>query len=233
MFYSFILLASNIDSFKISFPSNIQSKLVKISTNLIVLIGLTSSISSNVLADDQAVLLSESKPLNDAKIVNANTISPQEAKEFVTKLENTRELNSDEMIIQFNNDDLGLAISETSYNGYPVCTITKIIDKSLKINHPELRIGAILTKINDQKVDGIPLRDIAKLIKTSTNRPLNIKFRDPSRYFELLDSMIGKPLRVITSSYLPANTRYTNLLYYAAIILPFIPHITITITNRI
>jgi exonuclease III len=36
---------------------------------------------------------------------------------------------------------------------------------------------------------------------------LSIKFRDPSRYFELLDSTIGKPLKLITSSYLPANAR--------------------------
>ena len=36
---------------------------------------------------------------------------------------------------------------------------------------------------------------------------VSIRFRDPSRFFELLDSTEGPPRTVITTSYLPANAR--------------------------
>ena len=108
------------------------------------------------------------------------TVNIVDAVEFSTKVENTRRLNSDEFILDFNNTDLGIAITESSYNGFPVCTVSKILSTDLVVSHQELRIGAIVTKINDTKVDGIPLRDIARLIKESP-RPVSIKFRDPSR----------------------------------------------------
>jgi hypothetical protein len=50
------------------------------------------------------------------------------------------------------------------------------------------------------------LKKISEYVRAAP-RPLNVKFRDPSRYFELLDSTVGAPLRVITTSYLPANAR--------------------------
>ena len=111
----------------------------------------------------------------------SDSIDITDAVSFSSKVENTRALNSDEFIIPFNNSELGIAITETSYNGFPVCTVSKILETNLVVSYKELRIGAIITKINDTKVDGIPLREIAKIIKLSP-RPVYIKFRDPSRY---------------------------------------------------
>ena len=116
-----------------------------------------------------SILASDSSPSSVSDTVESSS-----------KLENARGLNSDEFIISFNNPDLGIAISESTYNGFPVCTISKILETDLVVSHRELRIGAIVTKINDTKVDGMPSRDIARLIKSSP-RPVTIKFRDPSR----------------------------------------------------
>ena len=99
-----------------------------------------------------------------------------------------------------------LVLQEVQYKGFPVVTIKEIIDKSLIEQYPLLRIGAIITIIGNEFVDGQPLKKISASVKSSS-RPLKIRFRDPSLFFEQLDSTIGKPLKSITSSYLPANTR--------------------------
>lgn len=63
----------------------------------------------------------------------------------------------------------------------------------------------ILLQFNKLKI-GTSLKSIASLVKASP-RPLTMRFRDPSRFFEQLDSCNGKPLRVVSTSYLPANAR--------------------------
>lgn len=104
-----------------------------------------------------------------------------------------------------------LGLSEEGYKGFPVTTVSGILDTNLAINHKELRIGAILIQIGDQKCEGLQLAKIVEMIRKE-ERPMVIKFRDPSRYFELLDSSAPGPIaKVITSSYLPANTREFGL----------------------
>lgn len=90
-------------------------------------------------------------------------------------------------------------------------TVTGIMSTDLVINHPELQIGAIITKVGEQSCDGIPLSSIAERV-ASAKRPVTIRFRDPSRFFELLDSSQEGPIaQKVTSSYLPANTRDIGL----------------------
>lgn len=100
---------------------------------------------------------------------------------------------------------LGLKLVETYYKGFPIVTVKGLDEMS---NFPaELIPGVIVIAINDEKVDGLPLKDIAEKIKRTDTRPITIKFRDPDKYFQLLDSTKSKPRRIIRSSYLPANTR--------------------------
>jgi hypothetical protein len=121
-------------------------------------------------------------------------------------VQDIRPLYSDEFQLTFTQPSLGLKLVENSYKGFPVVTVKEILDPFLLQSHPELQVGAIVTKVGDTKVDGTPLKDISKVIQES-ERPLSIQFRDPSRYFRLLDSTDGPPKRVITTQYLPANTR--------------------------
>ena len=67
----------------------------------------------------------------------------------------------------------------------------------------------IITQINNHKVDGISLNKVIDIIKSINIRPINIKFRDPNLYFQQLDSTKGPPRRIIRTSYLPANTRFS------------------------
>lgn len=100
--------------------------------------------------------------------------------EFVQKVQDTRPLNSDEFEIRFTADSLGIKLIENLYKGFPVVTVKEIIDPALLQNHPEFESGAILTKVNGQSVDGIPLKDIIPKVKDA-GRPVTLQFRDPSR----------------------------------------------------
>ena len=104
-----------------------------------------------------------------------------------------------------------MRLTEENYKGYPVVTVGAILNTELVLIHGELRIGAIVVQVGSEKCEGLPLAKIAELI-LSSSRPISIKFRDPSRYFELLDSSTPGPIvSEITTSYLPANTRILGL----------------------
>ena len=128
------------------------------------------------------------------------------ARDFVASVEQARPLFSDEFALTFTGDSLGLGLTETFYKGFPVVTVSAVTDPSLASSAPELRPGAVVIGVGPDATSGIPLKDIAAKV-AAAGRPLTIKLRDPSRYFELLDSTQGPPRRVITTSYLPANTR--------------------------
>ena len=119
-----------------------------------------------------------------------------------------RPLMTDEFEISISTDNIGLKLQQETYKGFPVVTVNGILDEKIKDNHPELRVGAIVTKVGDISTSGITLNEISKAFKIQS-RPLIVQFRDPSRFFESLDSASnsGPPLRFITTSYLPANTR--------------------------
>mmetsp|Transcript_20021 Transcript_20021/g.34052 ORF Transcript_20021/g.34052 Transcript_20021/m.34052 type:complete len:364 (+) Transcript_20021:1905-2996(+) len=128
------------------------------------------------------------------------------AAKFAEELERNRGLNSDEFVVEFQNTSLGLKLTETIYKGFPIVTVKEIADSSLRSEHPELEPGAIVVQIAGVKVDGTPLGKIVEIVQKA-ERPLLIKFRDPSRFFRQLDSTIGLPRRVVSTSYLPANAR--------------------------
>lgn len=140
----------------------------------------------------------------DSVLLVREQIEQNQAK-FAAEVENTRALNSDEFVVSFSNQGLGLKLLETYYQGFPIVSVKEVSDK---FKYPkELISGCIVVKINDDKVDGLTLKTISEMIKRTETRPIAIKFRDPNKYFELLDSTKGAPRRVITSSYLPANAR--------------------------
>ena len=121
--------------------------------------------------------------------------------DFVEKVQRERELFSDEFEIQFNETSLGLSIRENIYNGFPVLTV-----EDSRISYPLLRKGAIITRVGGRGVDGLAMAPVIQAIQEAP-RPVTLRFRDPTRFFELLDSVTSRPFQVITTSYLPANAR--------------------------
>lgn len=127
-------------------------------------------------------------------------------------------LHSDEFTISFSNEKIGLSLVENSYKGFPIVVVKSFSDPQLPVIHKELRSGAIVTHIQGQMVAALSLNVIASKI-TESGRPMSITFRDPSRYFELLDSADQDPnlapvfipraslFSKITSEFLPAGTR--------------------------
>eukprot|EP01031_Cornospumella_fuschlensis_P029939 gene29939-36157_t len=164
---------------------------------------MTVIMKHSVVAVAGFSLLSPWAVIADGTDAPSSVLNPQE---YVANMQASRPLNSDEFIISFDSDSLGLKLVENLYKGFPVVTVQAIKSTNLAINHPELEIGAIVSKINGEIVDGKGLAYIAEKVKSSS-RPVQIMFRDPSRFFKLLDSTAGPPKRVITTSYLPANTR--------------------------
>lgn len=157
------------------------------------LTAVTSNLSHRAAAADTSTATS------DAEL--------QTSIDFADQVERTRPLNSDEFRITFSGQSLDLRLSETYYKGFPIVTVKQIMNSQLSELNPELLEGAIVIQINDAKVDGKPLSEMVDLVKQSP-RPLVIKFRDPSRFFQQLDSTAGPPRRVVSTSYLPANARF-------------------------
>jgi len=136
----------------------------------------------------------------------------QRTVDFMNEVQSSRPLLSDEFEISWDaktTQSLGLSLEEESYQGFPVTVVRAIKDTQLQEQHPELRVGAVVSSINKVPVDGVPLQKITGLVAAAraSSDVITIRFRDPSRYFELLDSTVGKPLTLISSSYLPANAR--------------------------
>jgi hypothetical protein len=127
--------------------------------------------------------------------------------QIAQEIQNQRPLCSDEFQYNFTEEALGIGLSEANYKGFPVTTVSKIVNEELLKTVPELREGAVITTVNGVSVDGQPMKSIASSIQ-SAGRPVTVRFRDPSRFFQLLDSAgEGKPQKIITTSYLPANAR--------------------------
>ena len=102
---------------------------------------------------------------------------------------NYQSLYSDEFELTFNATELGIVLTEKQYRGFPVSVVSKIVDNSFIARPrssagPALRVGAIITRVNDRDVSGISLLEIVKLVQ-STERPLTIRFRDPSRWVSI------------------------------------------------
>lgn len=167
---------------------------------------ILTSKSDAAIADENDTAL---KDFLDAP--DGNVISKREATaNFMNQIQRERPLCSDEFVVSFKSSaPLGLGLEEKSYQGFPVTVVRNIKDADLVVQHPELRDGAILSSINKEPVDGVALKKIAEIITAAKENgdTVDVKFRDPSRYFELLDSTVGKPLKLVATSYLPANAR--------------------------
>ena len=163
-----------------------------------------ATISASIAVAHQPSLAADTDTIS---LSREDVVDKRTAAVFVEQLQKLRALNSDEFEIVFAaNENLGLSLTERQYKGFPVSIVSKVRDVELATAHPELKEGAVISKVNDVTVDGIPLKDIVSKIKV-TDPPLKIRFRDPSSYFEQLDSTVPQPLRVVSSSYLPANAR--------------------------
>ena len=159
-------------------------------------------VKTSALTAPLALTLGALTPAQRANAVDALPPEVRQQVDFVEKLQRERELLSDEFEIQFNATSLGLSIRENLYNGFPVLTV-----EDSRVSYPLLRKGAIITRVGGRAVDGLAMSTVIQVIQEAP-RPVTLRFRDPSRFFELLDSVLSRPFQVITSSYLPANARY-------------------------
>ena len=190
-------------------PMNSHCKALAV---ILTLVMFLTPITASLAAEDVAVLSSSSSLLTEPSSSSSSSSTEEKfdeiaAGEFVAAVSKSRPLFSDEFVLTFKGESLGLGLTETYYKGFPVVTVNSIKDPMLLQQEGSmLRAGALVIGVGDEETNGIPLKEITAKIQGS-GRPVTIKFRDPSRYFELLDSTIGAPKRVITTSYLPANTR--------------------------
>ena len=178
---------------------------------LSLLITYTSALSIRSIASFQKNIISivaKTIPLLLIPAVQANDDEIVEPSSNLKIKRGLRPLMTDEFEISISTDNVGLKLQQETYKGFPVVTVNAILDEKIKGDHPELRVGAIVTKVGEVSTSGITLNEISKAFKMQS-RPLIVQFRDPSRFFETLDSASNSspPLRVITTSYLPGNTR--------------------------
>lgn len=189
-------------SMSTSIHQNYLSKFKQIVASAVIMSSSFYPISP-LRVDDAAIEAPQTATV-PSPLVSENKVSDIQA--FNENLQNARQLYSDEFEISFEGESLGLKLIENLYKGFPVVAVREILSTDLVVNHRELEVGAIVTRVNNERVDGIYLKDIIAKIKAA-KRPVTLQFRDPSRYLKLLDSTQGKPKRVITTQYLPANTR--------------------------
>ena len=194
-------------------PINQFNKMLLLTKKISTTFLLTTQTGNSFFSSDNDIDKTNTNINLKTEINNDYSIN---ASEFVSKLQSVRAPLSDEIDVTFNNGDLGIGIVEVNYKGFPVVKVSSInsnifysgstTSSSNNNNDFNLRIDSIITRINNVPVDGQPFKQIVELIKSSP-RPLKIRFRDPSKYFELIDSStVGKVIPTITTSYLPANT---------------------------
>lgn len=169
---------------------------------------LVAGWSTLASADDDEAALKEFLSEDTAALADRRLATAS----FMNEVQRERPLCTDEFVLRWpvTAKTLGLGLEERSYQGFPVTVVREVKDEVLKEQFPELREGAIVSAINKLPVDGVPLKKITEVVakaRESSASTIEIKFRDPSRFFESLDSTVGKPLKLITSSYLPANAR--------------------------
>lgn len=186
------------DSMMKSLPERIGPRIFR-SKVLMTLVTLLSLSPNPTVARDFAPSPEESQL--STRISDTTNI---EAAQFAKSLENQRPLFSDEFSIDFNNDKLGLQLKENNFEGFPIVVVKDITDPQLSLAHPELLPEAAIAEVNGEFVAGFTLKKIANKIQNA-GRPVQIKFRDPTRFFLLLDSTLPKPPKTVTTSFLPAN----------------------------
>lgn len=191
-------------------PRSARARAVLCGTKFLLplFVPLVAGWSTLASADDDETALKEflsedTVALADRRLATAS---------FMNEVQRERPLCTDEFVLRWpvTAKTLGLGLEERSYQGFPVTVVREVKDEVLKEQFPELREGAIVSAINKLPVDGVPLKKITEVVakaRESSASTIEIKFRDPSRFFESLDSTVGKPLKLITSSYLPANAR--------------------------
>ena len=103
---------------------------------------LVSCVSSSVLLRATSV---SAEVVADDLIRNSNvvekTFDPMAASQFASEVERNRALNSDEFIVKFENNSLGLGLTETFYKGFPVTTVSSIRYPLNNPNDPEFRVS--------------------------------------------------------------------------------------------
>ena len=106
---------------------------------------LVSCVSSSVLLRATSV---SAEVVADDLIRNSNvvekTFDPMAASQFASEVERNRALNSDEFIVKFENNSLGLGLTETFYKGFPVTTVSSIRYPLNNPNDPEFRVSNYL-----------------------------------------------------------------------------------------
>jgi len=115
-------------------------------------------------------------------------------------------LKSDELLVDYEGDYLGLALKERVYRG----SSTRVLVDGIKDDAPEavkakVREGFILARINGESVEGLKREDVAARMQQASRRK-QIVFRDPEAIFGLLNSTTNSLSGPFTTTVLPASS---------------------------
>jgi hypothetical protein len=121
-----------------------------------------------------------------------------------------RTLKSDEYTVQFDTNFFGLSLVETERSkGSCKVILSSLIEDGeafrKRSNGTRIVDGSILVCIGQSVVEGDGLRRVAEALVNNPQRPLNITFRDPYAFFQLLngsrpDNEIAKINTPVTTS---------------------------------
>lgn len=99
-----------------------------------------SCLTSGMILPAVSRALTDSEVLEDKAFIASDTFDPLVAAKFAADVEKNRALNSDEFVVKFENASLGLGLTEVSYKGFPVVTVTSIKYPLNNDKDPEFRV---------------------------------------------------------------------------------------------
>ena len=99
-----------------------------------------SCLTSGIILPAVSRALTDSDVLEDKAFIASDTFDPLVAAKFAADIEKNRALNSDEFVVKFENASLGLGLTEVSYKGFPVVTVTSIKYPLNNDKDPEFRV---------------------------------------------------------------------------------------------
>ena len=140
------------------------------------------------------VLNSSIYPVNAAETIENTDTS-------INNLYSLRKLLSDEYIIDVKTQRIGIKLGESRYKGDCRVFVKDILEEKRNVI-----IGSILVGINDDNVEGLNLQNIGQIVSNTPQRPLKLTFRDPTKFFNLLDSSnsSNNNIKVVETSVKPA-----------------------------
>lgn len=105
---------------------------------------------------------------------------------------------SDEIAVSIFSDSMGLSLREVSYKDSNRVLVDGVKEYASESLQNSVKNGMIIVAIGDRNVEGLSGREVIQIFKDS-NRPVTVTFRDPSIFFNELNSTISNSQFISTS----------------------------------